>query len=275
MCGKHQKRENKSDEQSGKSTKRDMKKDRGWIAGRKWLTEKWMAGRKWLTGRWISPIDDENRNNKDKLNQISDHWKLHELIGKTDCKESMKEPTAALMQYGVSLRILVTQMRRVKWWFHFTRNNPSHTKRFYFRLKAIVGLENWNRVSPDMRQAWEDAANRFDMQYGLVRAWAMTPWVLDAPKPETPDPDKKLNEAIEAFKREKDHQDHEAAKWSEVENLMKEQEADHEGMRAEVEKRKEIARGKAQIVENALKRLEEIQKEWNKKQAQPKEDAVQ
>ena len=77
------------------------------------------------------------------------------------------------------LRILLRQMRRVKWWFHFTRNNPNHTKRFYYRLKAIVGLENWDKIHPDIRQAWEDAANRFDVQFGLVRAWTMTPWVLE------------------------------------------------------------------------------------------------
>ena len=235
----------------------------------------WIAGRKWLTGRVISPIDDVNRKNKEKLNQISDHWKLHDLISKTDCKESIPDPTGAFMKYGVSLRILLTQMRRVKWCFHFTRNNPNHTKRFYFRLKAIVGLENWNRISPDVRQAWEDAANHFDMQFGLVRAWTMTPWVLDAKMPEIPDPDKKLKEAIDAFKIEKDQQENEATKWNEVEKMMKKLEVKHEGMRAEVEKRKEIAQGKAQTIEKALRSLDEIQTEWNKKQAQPKEDSVQ
>ena len=158
-----------------------------------------------MRGRIISPINDENRKNKEELNQIGDHWKLHDLIRKTDCKESIENPTAAFMKYGVSLRILVTQMRRVKWCFHFTRNNPNHTKRFYFRLKAIVGIDKWPLVSPDVRQAWEDAANRFDMQYGLVRAWAMTPWVLEPnSKLEKPNDPPFLQELIDSVNAQKD-----------------------------------------------------------------------
>lgn len=89
------------------------------------------------------------------------------------------------------LKELKRKMRRIKWCFHFTRNNPNHTAQFYFRLREIVGPKDWDNLRPDIRQAWEDAANSFDRQYGLVLAWLEHPEAL---KPDT-DREKKVKAA--------------------------------------------------------------------------------
>lgn len=97
---------------------------------------------------------------KAKKDQINDE-KLKNEIGKYIKK----------LNDWKSLSVLFKDMRRVKWCFHFTRNNPNHTKRFYHELINIVGYDNWQGIRHDIRQSWEEAANRFDMQYGLVKSW--------------------------------------------------------------------------------------------------------
>ena len=82
-----------------------------------------------------------------------------------------------------ALKKLRKSMWCVKWFFHFTRNNPCNTKCFSHRLKAIEGYDNWPNVRPEIRQAWEAAAGRFDAQYGLVKAW----WKEGTQSSESPD----------------------------------------------------------------------------------------
>ncbi|MBQ4428822.1 MAG: hypothetical protein II871_03525 [Clostridia bacterium] len=69
------------------------------------------------------------------------------------------------------LKKLRYAMWRVKWLFHFTRNNPCHTQRFYHEFIKTIGLDEWKKLNPEMRNAWNAAAGSFDKQYGLVKAW--------------------------------------------------------------------------------------------------------
>ncbi len=70
------------------------------------------------------------------------------------------------------LKKLLRAMRRVKRFFHFTRNNPCHTQRFYHEfIEAIGGYGKWQNLRPEIRSAWNAAAGSFDKQYGLVKAW--------------------------------------------------------------------------------------------------------
>ena len=66
------------------------------------------------------------------------------------------------------LKALRKEMKKVNMCHHFTRNKPEYTKRFYYDLKSKVGLANWKKCDPEIRLAWEEAANSFDMQYCLV-----------------------------------------------------------------------------------------------------------
>lgn len=63
------------------------------------------------------------------------------------------------------------KMHRIKWLFFFTRNRRYHTAYFYNFLKADVGYENWKYLPREVREQWDAAADSFDRQYGLVRAW--------------------------------------------------------------------------------------------------------
>ena len=70
------------------------------------------------------------------------------------------------------LKKLRYAMLRVKWLFHFTRNNPCHTQRFYQAfIEEIGGYDEWHKLRPEIRNAWNAAAGSFDKQYGLVKAW--------------------------------------------------------------------------------------------------------
>ena len=226
----------------------------------------------------LKTYDQRMSQDVEKFNNTPDKTKLHILRllkkeNRIEYKYDKHTCADILKKNGTSLRILITQMRRVKWFFHFTRNNPNHTKRFYFRLKAIVGLDKWHLVSPDVRQAWEDAANRFDMQFGLVRAWAMTPWVLETPQ-KNPDPAAQLKKEMEAFNQEKENLEREAEKWRDTEKLIKNHKVEHVDMKIEVEKEKAIAEAQIQIVNDALSSLKKIQDEWNQKQTRPKEEKI-
>ena len=121
------------------------------------------------------------------------------------------------------LKKLRWQMWRVKWFFHFTRNNPNHTKRFYYRFKSIITTDKWKNISPDIRQAWEDAANRFDIQYGLVKAWAEA-YTNPAEfiesyqsKQEGPNQDEKLQSVIDDFEKARKKQEEEIENWGKME----------------------------------------------------------
>lgn len=56
---------------------------------------------------------------------------------------------------------------------HFIRNNPCHTQRFYHEfIEAIGGYDEWQKLRPEIRSAWNAAAGSFDKQYGLIKAWS-------------------------------------------------------------------------------------------------------
>lgn len=65
------------------------------------------------------------------------------------------------------------EMQTVSFRLHFTRNNPCHTQRFYHEfIEAIGGYDEWQKLRPEIRSAWNAAAGSFDKQYGLIKAWS-------------------------------------------------------------------------------------------------------
>ena len=147
-----------------------------------------------------------------------------------------------------SLKSLRRQMRRVKWYFHCTRNNPVHTEHFYFALKAIAGLDNWNCVRPDVRQAWEDASRRFDMQYGIVKALAANPEALLPIEPAGQAPENQprwLSELCEKID----------GQTNSVDELRKQLNLSYEDYRKKLDEMDQVAQDALDVAEKSMKTL--------------------
>ena len=115
----------------------------------------------------------ETKNQGSLLNKITNNL-LACFRRKTNPESSTEPGGTAITHKEITtsdLGQLLNDMRIVKWVFHFTRNNPMHTKRFYYALISKVGLDNWKKCDLEIRLAWEEAANCFDLQFGLVKAW--------------------------------------------------------------------------------------------------------
>lgn len=70
-----------------------------------------------------------------------------------------------------------------RWLFFFTRNNPIHTNRYYYRFIEIVGSERY-LSSPLVRNEWDGARCSFDKMYGLVAEWRKSFDILNGEEPQ-------------------------------------------------------------------------------------------
>ncbi len=65
---------------------------------------------------------------------------------------------------------ILRRMFWAKWIVHFTRNNARSRYFYYHAFIGWVGRDNWSKVEPKIRNAWEEALSSFDKQYGVMKS---------------------------------------------------------------------------------------------------------
>lgn len=69
-----------------------------------------------------------------------------------------------------SIKKLKLKMDAVFFHFYCFRNNSRNLTFAYLYFIAIFGFDNWDRVIPNVKNAWEMARNDFDKMHGIVRS---------------------------------------------------------------------------------------------------------
>lgn len=72
---------------------------------------------------------------------------------------------------NIDLKKLYWKAWRLNYLWHPFRNNPRNANAIYYGLKYCVGLENWKKINPDVRNSWDSAVFSFDKLFGQLKVY--------------------------------------------------------------------------------------------------------
>lgn len=72
---------------------------------------------------------------------------------------------------NIDLKKLYWKAWRLNYLWHPFRNNPRNANAIYYGLKYCVGLENWEKINPDVRNSWDSAVFSFDKLFGQLKVY--------------------------------------------------------------------------------------------------------
>ena len=83
----------------------------------------------------------------------------------SNCNKAVSQSEKSVL----SINELRRRMRTTNTFFHFSRNNPRNTARYYYVF--IYKLSNeWEYLDEKITAAWISSKNSFDKLYGVIRA---------------------------------------------------------------------------------------------------------